>query len=105
MPRVMLPLSALAAILAAFLLYGIKHDTRALEAHVQAHERAIERAQSDIAALRAERAHLARPERIAPLARAFGLMPPSPEQLVQAGRQPGAGATGSLPAAAGGGER
>lgn len=66
----------------AFLLYGINYDTRLMDKHLQEKERAIEKARSDIAILKAERAHLARPERIEPLARALGLQPVSERQLV-----------------------
>ena len=41
-----------------FALYAIKNDTRRLEARVQAQERALERAENDVAVLTAERAHL-----------------------------------------------
>lgn len=79
----MLVLSALVLTLAsAFLLYGINYDTRRLEDRVQAQERAIEEARSDIAVLKAERAHLARPERIESIARANGLRPAAEQQLV-----------------------
>jgi cell division protein FtsL len=78
----MLILSGLALTLAsAFLLYGINYDTRLLEERMRAQERAIEDARSDIAVLKAERAHLARPDRIAPLARAQGLRPATDRQL------------------------
>jgi cell division protein FtsL len=66
----------------AFLLYGINYDTRMMDQRLQDKERAIERARGDIAVLKAERAHLARPERIEPLARAQGLVPASERQLV-----------------------
>ena len=56
-------------------LYTITYDTRRLETKVQAQERALERAQRDVNVLRAERAHLARPERLEPLARELGLAP------------------------------
>jgi cell division protein FtsL len=65
----------------AFLLYGLNYDTRRLEARVQAQERLAEEARSDIAVLKADRAHLARPERIEPLARSIGLQPPTEKQL------------------------
>jgi cell division protein FtsL len=67
--------AAALAIGAALMLYGVAHDTRALEQRVQARDRIIERAESDIAVLAAERAFLARPERIEELARARGLGP------------------------------
>lgn len=63
------------ALSSAFLLYGLTYDTRLIEQRVQAAERAAEHARSDIAVLRAERAHLSRPERIEPIARAQGLRP------------------------------
>lgn len=63
------------ALSSAFLLYGLSYDTRQLEAKVQRAERLADKARSDIAILKAERAHLARPDRIEPLARAQGLRP------------------------------
>ncbi len=96
MPRFIIPLAVVLALGSAFLLYGIKHDTRAIEAQVQARERAIDKAVADIAVLKAERAHLTRPERIEPMARALGLGPATGQQLVRT--QPGAQTTtGSLP--------
>ena len=77
------------ALASAFLLYGINYDTRQLEARVQGEERAIEEARNDIAVLKAERAHLGRPERIEPLARAQGLRP---GDRAAARREPGRGA-------------
>ena len=65
----------LATLASAFALYAIKYDTRRLEARVQAQERALEKAESDVTVLTAERAHLARPERLEPLARLIGLAP------------------------------
>lgn len=75
----------LAALGAAFVLYAIKYDTRRLEVRVQAQERAVEKAESDIAVLAAERAHLARPERLEPLARLMGLAPIASTQYVRIG--------------------
>jgi cell division protein FtsL len=66
----------------AFLLYGINYDTRLMDQHLQKKERAIEKARGDIAILKAERAHLARPERIEPLARGLGLQPATERQIV-----------------------
>jgi cell division protein FtsL len=65
----------------AFVLYSSNYDTRQLEARVEQQERVIEKARGDIAVLKAERAHLGRPERIEPLARALGLGPASEQQL------------------------
>ena len=69
------------ALASAFLLYDINYDTRLLESRVQGAERAIEEARGDIAVLKAERAHLGRPERIAPIASAQGLRPATEQQL------------------------
>lgn len=73
------------AIASAFLLYSLNYETRRLEAHIQAQERTAAKAKSDIAVLKAERSHLSRPERIDPLARRQGLMPPRTDQLVAPG--------------------
>lgn len=62
-------------LVAAATLYVVKHDTRRLEQAVQAQERIAEKAEADIAVLKAERAYLARPERIEALARKQGLEP------------------------------
>jgi cell division protein FtsL len=77
--------SACLALASAFLLYGLNYDTRLMEQRVHAAERTAERTRSDISVLRAERAHLARPERIEPLARAQGL---APTQLSQMPKSP-----------------
>jgi cell division protein FtsL len=69
------------AISSAFLLYGLSYETRQLEGRIAAQERRIEDTRSDIAVLKAERAHLARPERIEPLARAQGLQPLTDKQM------------------------
>lgn len=79
------PLTVSAAFLAissAFLLYGLSYDTRQLEARVAAQERTADIARSDIAVLKAERAHLGRPDRIEPLARAQGLAPLTDRQVL-----------------------
>ena len=69
------------AIASAFVLYSSNYETRQLEASVAEQERAIDKARSDISVLKAERAHLGRPDRIEPLARALGLGPASEQQL------------------------
>lgn len=75
-------LGALLVMLAsAFVLYSSNYDTRQLEARVEQQERAIDQARGDIAVLKAERAHLGRPERIEPLARGLGLVPAQDSQL------------------------
>lgn len=70
------------ALASAFLLYGLNYDTRLIEQRLSEREQAAERARADIAVLRAERAHLARPERIEPMARAQGLVPLASRHLV-----------------------
>jgi cell division protein FtsL len=79
-----LGLSVLAALGSAFTLYGIDYSTRRLEARVIGMERAATAASAQITALKAERAHLSRPERIEPLARAGGLAPPTARQFISA---------------------
>jgi cell division protein FtsL len=65
----------------AYALYALNYGTRSLEAKVQAAERTLERLESDIQIMTAERAHLASPERIERLAREQGLGPAKPGQL------------------------
>ena len=76
--------AVLTAIAAAFWLYAVGYDTRRLEADVTLAERQRDRLQNDIAVLEAERAYLARPSRIEPLARQQGLRPAGPEQFAPA---------------------
>lgn len=83
-------------------LYVIKHDTRQLEARVQAKERAADRAQSDIAVLAAERAWLGRPERIEQFARGMGLVPISEQQYLAVEHPAGDGIAGILRSSNGG---
>jgi cell division protein FtsL len=80
-----------ATLASAVALYMIKNDTRRLEARVHAQERALERARNDVTVLVAERAHLARPERLEPLARALGMAPIASGQYLRldAGREGG----------------
>lgn len=73
----------LATLASAFALYAIKYDTRRLEAVVQAQERALEKAENDVTILMAERAHLARPERLEPLARDLGMAPMTGGQFLR----------------------
>lgn len=74
--------AVLLALASAFLLYGLNYDTRMIEARLHAREREAERARADIAVLRAERAHLARPDRIEPIARRLGLEPLAARHLM-----------------------
>lgn len=85
MLRLLAILTGVTAVFAATWLYTLKHDTARLEASVHATARAIEKAEGDIAALKAERAWLGRPERIDELARKQGLEPIQPEQYRRLG--------------------
>lgn len=78
-------IAAVLALASAFFLYGVNYETRQLDAEVSAKERIAEEARSDIAVLKAERAHLTRPQRIEPLARAQGLAPLTEEQMASGG--------------------
>jgi len=80
--RILNVVAVLLALSSAFLLYGLNYDTRMIERSLHAREREAEGARADIAVLRAERAHLARPERIEPLARGLGLEPLSARHLL-----------------------
>jgi cell division protein FtsL len=78
--NLVLPILALAS---AFALYVLKYDTRRMEVRVQALERSLDKVQEEIALLKARHAHLARPERIAPLARALGFAPIGTRQYLR----------------------
>src|SRR5262245_34528086 len=80
--RMLVPGAFILALASAVLLYAINYDTRLMEARVEALDATIDKAREDIAVLKAERAHLARPSRIEPLARAQGLRPPGGQQMV-----------------------
>ncbi len=73
--------TVLLAVASAFVLYAVTYDTRRLEQHVASQARIIDKAHLDIAVLRAERAYLARPERIEEVARKIGLAPIDPRQI------------------------
>jgi cell division protein FtsL len=81
--RIVILAALLMTLASAFVLYSSNYDTRQFEARVSEQERAIEKARSDISVLKAERAHLARPERIEPIARSLGLGPASEKQLAR----------------------
>lgn len=83
MLRIVNAILAVAVMAGAAGLYAVKTDTRRLEAHVQAQERTHERLVEDIAVLRAERAHLARPERLEKFARQIGMQPLQERQLIR----------------------
>lgn len=90
--RILIVSATFLAIASAFLLYGLNYDTRRVEAEMHRLERAADKARSDIAVLKAERAHLARPGRIEPAARAQGLAPVAGRQLAQTDDEAAAGA-------------
>ena len=73
--------TVLLAVASAFVLYAVTYETRRLEHHVADQARIIEKTRLDIAVLRAERAYLARPERIEEMARKIGLAPIEPRQI------------------------
>jgi cell division protein FtsL len=83
MSRLLSTLAGLMVLSAAGALYAVKHDTRRIEVEVQTRERALEKAEGDIAVLKAERAYLARPERIERFARAQGLEPIREQQYAR----------------------
>jgi cell division protein FtsL len=69
-------------------LYIIKYGTRQLETRVFALEHTLEKAENDVAVFRAERAHLARPERLESIARELGMVPVSSRQLLRVSPPP-----------------
>ena len=71
------------ALASAVALYLLKYDTRRMEAHVRGLERSMETLEGEIARLKAEHAHLARPDRIEPMARALGLAPIGARQYLR----------------------
>ncbi|HEY1245646.1 MAG TPA: cell division protein FtsL [Hyphomicrobiaceae bacterium] len=88
----------LVALASAFALYALKYDTRRMESRVRTLERMVHEMQGEIARLKAERAHLARPERIEPMARALGLAPIGPRQYLRLGARPPGSAEGAASA-------
>lgn len=71
-----LKLGAVLAVLAsAFVLYAVSYETRRLAHEVNTLVRKVEMTSLEIAVLKAERAYLARPDRIEKLARTQGLRP------------------------------
>jgi cell division protein FtsL len=85
MPRLLNVFAGCVALGSACALYALKYDTRRIEATVQAKEKALEKAEADIAVLKSERAYLGRPERIDKLARQRGLGPLTERQYVRIG--------------------
>lgn len=73
----------LTALASAIALYVLKYDTRSMEGRVRSLERTVEKLEGDISRLKALHAHLARPERIEPMARALGLAPIGARQYLR----------------------
>jgi cell division protein FtsL len=73
----------LSMLVGVFALYAIKYDARQLEARIQMQERDLEKLENNVAVLIAERAHLARPKALEPLARNLGLAPIAPRQYLR----------------------
>jgi len=73
--RILLTVAVAMTLGSAFTLYAVNYETRGLADDVKRREKSINKARRDIAILKAERAHLARPDRIGLHARALGLAP------------------------------
>jgi hypothetical protein len=73
----------LSMLVGVFALYAIKYDARQREARLQLQERDLEKLENNVAVLIAERAHLARPKALEPLARNLGLAPIAPRQYLR----------------------
>lgn len=79
--RIILTLAVLLTLASAFTLYAVNYETRRLADKVHRQEQELSKARRDIAILKAERAHLSRPERIGREARALGLRPAKRSQF------------------------
>jgi len=79
--RLFVSASIVLLIVSAVAVYAVGYETRELARIVEQRERKLETLRQDIAVMRAERAYLARPDRIAPLAREMGLRPARREQF------------------------
>jgi cell division protein FtsL len=82
----------LSMLVGVFALYAIKYDARQLETRVQMQERDLEKLENNVAVLIAERAHLAQPTALEPLARNLGLGPIAPRQYLRLDAPPAANA-------------
>ena len=80
--RLLIASSVFLFLASAFALYAVNYETRSLSQSLSDKERALKKAREDIAVLKAERAHLARPERISNEARRLGLRPAQHSQFV-----------------------
>jgi cell division protein FtsL len=84
LPRALLAVASATFVTAAALLTHAHLTDRELHARIDAARTRITQLETEIATLRAERAHLSRPDRLEPLARSQGLGPPTPQQLERA---------------------
>lgn len=78
--RLLMAVSVMMSITSAVALYMLGNETRRLEISVRSQVKQADNLRGEISVLKAERTFLARPERIAPLARALGLGPARPDQ-------------------------
>lgn len=85
MSRLMNVAAGFLALGSACALYGLKYETRRIEARVHVQERTLDKAETDIAVLKAERAYLGRAQRIEALARVQGLEPVRERQYLRVG--------------------
>lgn len=69
-------------IASAFFLYGVNYRTRSLEHDLRAAEQREEELAREVQTLKADRAFLARPERISKAARELGMRPAQGDQFV-----------------------
>ncbi|MEM1372031.1 MAG: cell division protein FtsL [Pseudomonadota bacterium] len=81
--RIFVGISVVILAITGFVHYGVNYATRDLERQVASQEKRLKELRRTMSVLKAERAYLARPERIAPLARALGLEPIKLRQIAQ----------------------
>lgn len=79
--RILVTIAICATLISAFALYSVNHETRGLADEVRQREHGIKTTRQSIAILKAERAHLARPDRIGDEARRLGLRPATADQF------------------------
>ena len=76
----------IAVALLAVSVYRAKQGARESEAQIRALKEEVARQEEELSVLKAEEAHLSRPERIGPLAReTLGLQPARPDQFMEEG--------------------
>jgi hypothetical protein len=85
MLRILAPVMVAVCLLAAVNLYRVSYQTRAEELALHAAEKRLEELSRNVATLRAERDYRARPDAIAPAARAIGMQPAHGNQFLTVG--------------------